>query len=266
VTRRAHLVLAAALAAVLAVAPGAVLPAYAVDVQPPDTLRYVMDAANIIPADVEARISALSARIETSTPGAQIAVVTVASLEGLTIEEYAEELFDELGVGSDELDNGVLFVIAPNEREMRIEVGYGLEGAIPDPLAGRIMDEDVLPRFADGEMAAGIEAGHARLAGLVAAEYDTEVEGATGASAGSLMWAVLFLLIPLGLVGLLVWAAKKGYLKGGSGGGSSGGGYTPPSSRSDSSSSSSWDSGSSGGGFGGFGGGGSGGGGASRGW
>lgn len=247
------------------------LPAHAVEVAAPDVLSYVMDEAGIIPPDVEARIEALSARIETSTPGAQIAVVTVTSLDGLTIEEYAEELFDELGVGDKELDNGVLFVIAPTERKLRIEVGYGLEGAIPDPVAGRIMDEDVLPRFAEGDMAAGIEAGHARIAGLVAAEYETEVEGAAEPQSGSCMGVWFVLLIIGGIVGLFVWAVKKGFIKGGGSGGSgsSGGGYTPPpSSWSDSSSSSSsnWDSGSSGGGFGGFGGGGSGGGGASRGW
>lgn len=232
---------------------------------------YVIDEAGVIPAAVEERIEALSTRIYESTPGAQIAVVTVTSLEGLTIEEFSERLFDELGVGAKDRDNGVLFVIAPNERKLRIEVGYGLEGAIPDPLAGRIMDEDVLPRFADGDMAAGIEAGHARIAGLVAAEYETEVEGATKPRGGSGMGIWFVLAIIGGIIWLFVWAAKKGYLKGGGGSGgsgSSGGGYTPPPSSwgGSSSGSSSSHSGSSGGGFGGFGGGGSGGGGASRGW
>jgi uncharacterized protein len=257
--RRTPLVVVLALLAALALAP----PAAGIE-----ATGYVMDEAGIIPPDVEERIEALSARVETSTPGAQIAVVTVASLDGRSIEEYAERVFDELGIGSKDLDNGVLLIVAVSEREVRIEVGYGLEGAIPDPVAGRVLDEDVIPRFRDGDMAAGIEAGHARIAGLVAAEYETEVEGATAPRRGSGMCLWIGLLIGAGLIWLFVWAAKKGMLKGGGGSGGSGGGFTPPppSTWGGSSSSSSWGGGSSGGGFGGFGGGGSGGGGASRGW
>lgn len=257
----------------VALAVSLTLSAHAVEVTAPDDLGYVMDEAGVIPPDVEARISALSQRIEESTPGAQIAVVTVGSLGGLSIEEYAEELFDELGVGADESDNGVLLLVAIAERGVRIEVGYGLEGAIPDPVAGRILDEDVLPRFRDGDMAGGIEAGHARIAGLVAAEYETEVEGATPPGGGGCGGIWILVLVVGGFIALMIWATTKGYLKGGGGsggsGGSSGGGFSPPPSSwggSSSSGSSGWGGGSSGGGFGGFGGGGSGGGGASRGW
>lgn len=259
--------LTTALAALLLIAPVA----HAVEVTAPATPGYVMDEAGVIPPDVEERISALSQRIEESTPGAQIAVVTVDSLGGLSIEEYAEELFDELGVGSDELDNGVLLLVAIAERGVRIEVGYGLEGAIPDPVAGRILDESVLPRFREGDMADGIEAGHARIAGLVADEYGAEVEGAARpGSSGPGLWIAL--LVIGGLVGLFIWAASKGLIKGGGSGGSggSGGGFTPPPPTWGGGRGGGFGGGSSGGfgggGFGGFGGGGSGGGGASRGW
>src|SRR5574340_923495 len=80
---------------------------------------YVLDEANVIDSATEARIEQLSARVEADTPGAEIAVVTVSSLNGRTIEEFAEEKFDELGVGSKELDNGVLLLVAPTERQVR---------------------------------------------------------------------------------------------------------------------------------------------------
>jgi len=272
VTRRAtsRLTTARFSAALAIAAMLATVPAYGFEPAPITGSEYVLDYAGIIPADVEVRIESLSLRIEQSTPGAEIAVVTVDSLEGRSIEEFAEELFDDLGIGSKELDNGVLLLVAPNERQVRIEVGYGLEGAIPDPVAGRILDNDVLTRFRDGDMASGIEAGHASLAGLVAAEYETEVEGATKPSAGPGMGLWIVLLIVAGVIGFFIWAAKKGLIKGGSGGsgGSSGGGFTPPPPSTWGGSSSGSSGSSSGGSFGGggFGGGGSGGGGASRGW
>ena len=261
-----RLMAALAVVAALAAAPVA---AYGFEPAPITGSEYVLDYAGIVPADIETRMEALSLRVEQSTPGAEIAVVTVDSLEGRSIEEFAEELFDDLGIGSKELDNGVLLLVAPNERQVRIEVGYGLEGAIPDPVAGRILDNDVLARFRDGDMSAGIEAGHAAIAGLVAAEYETEVEGATKPSAGPGVGLWIMLLTVAGIIGFFIWAAKKGLVQGGSGGsgGSSGGGFTPPPSTwsgSGSGSSGSSSSGSFGGG--GFGGGGSGGGGASRGW
>jgi uncharacterized protein len=246
-----RLIVGAALFAALLALPAA---AYA---------EYVIDEANVIPPDVESRIEELSARVESVTPGAEIAVLTVRSLDGRQVEEYAEERFNELGIGAKDKDNGVLFLVAPTERKIRIEVGYGLEGAIPDPLAGRIMDEDVLPRFGAGDMAGGIEAGHARIARIILDEY----EGATPpndpeVAGGGLFGLFLMLLIFGGMIWFVIHAARKGWLTGGSGGdgGSSsggGGGWSPPVS-------SGWDSGSSD--SGGFGGGDSGGGGASRSW
>lgn len=223
---------------------------------------FVIDEANIIPPDVEARIEALSTRVESDTPGAQIAVVTVKSLDERSIEEVAEERFDELGIGSKELDNGVLLMVAPVEKRVRIEVGYGLEGAIPDGRAGALIDADILPAFREGDMPRGIEAGHARIAELVVAEYEggtVEIPGED--KSGDWIPILIMFLVFGGIVGFLVLASSKGWIKpgppssgtGGFGGPSSfGGGFGGGS--------------SGGGGFGGFGGGGSGGGGASRGW
>lgn len=231
---------------------------------------YVLDDADVIDAATETRIEELSARVEADTPGAEIAVVTVDSLDGLEIEEYAEEKFDELGVGSKKLNNGVLLLVAPNERKVRIEVGYGLEGAIPDARAGRIIDDIIIPAFKAGDMAGGIEAGHAEIARLVLEEYNASTEGvpvADTSSNNSWMFIVWLVLGVVGFIALMVWMGTKGYLKNGGGGGwrppgpgGIGGGSTWGSGGGSSS------GGGGGGGGGGFGGGGSGGGGASGGW
>ena len=84
-----------------------------------------------------------------------MAVVTVPSLNGVPAEDYAVQLFKEWGIGQAKTDNGVLVLVAPNEREMRIEVGYGLEGILPDGLAGQIIRENFVPRFRDNDTTAG---------------------------------------------------------------------------------------------------------------
>jgi uncharacterized protein len=237
---------------------------------------YVLDEANIIPADVEQRIEALSSAIESATPGAQIAVVTVPSLGGRTIEEYAENRFGTLGIGAKDLDNGVLLLVALGERKVRIEVGYGLEGALPDSKAGSIIDSIIIPKFKEGDYAGGIEAGHAAIAGIVAEEYQTFVPGAEVPKSGG--WLPSFLVVLAILVALfavVAYLSIRGVAKAAQHGGVPGAlppiaGPTPSSwsdsHSDDDDSSSSSSSSSSSGGFGGFGGGDSGGGGASGGW
>ena len=92
---------------------------------------------------------------------------TVESLGGISVEEYATRLFKEWGIGQAKQDNGVLILVAPNEREMRVEVGYGLEGVLPDGLAGQVIRDDFTPRFRDGDFSGGIRAGVNRIAGIV---------------------------------------------------------------------------------------------------
>ena len=89
----------------------------------------------------------------------EIAVATVESLDGMSVEEYANRLFKEWGVGQAKQDNGVLVLVAPNEREMRIEVGYGLEGVLPDGLAGQVIRDDFTPRFRENDYSGGIRNG-----------------------------------------------------------------------------------------------------------
>ncbi|MBI2170898.1 MAG: TPM domain-containing protein [Chloroflexi bacterium] len=116
---------------------------------------FVNDFAVLIPEDTEAVLEALLQQFEEETT-VEIAVVTVASLEGDTIEGYAVRLFQQWGIGKKGVDNGVLLLIAAQERDVRIEVGYGMEPYITDGMAGRILDEAVLPGLRQGDFALGI--------------------------------------------------------------------------------------------------------------
>ena len=105
----------------------------------PTTDFYVNDYANIIDSDVEEYIMGRSVDLANKT-GAQIVVVTVNNLEGKNLEEYATTLFRNFGIGDKENNNGLLLLLALEERQFRVEVGYGLEGVLPDGLTVRYQD------------------------------------------------------------------------------------------------------------------------------
>lgn len=126
------LMLLIALAAVAAAAP-AVLPK-------PAQMTYVADTAAMISNEDAAKIAEMGRGLDAAT-GAQVVVVTISSLDGASIEEYATTLFRNWGIGDAEKNNGVLLLIAKEDRKFRIEVGYGLEGAITDGYAGSVLDD-----------------------------------------------------------------------------------------------------------------------------
>ena len=130
---------------------------YAAPTFPPLTGR-VVDNANIIPAEIETQLDAKLAQIETESSD-QIVVVTLPSLQGYEIEEYGYRLGREWAIGQKKLNNGLLLIVAPNERKVRIEIGYGLEGVMPDGLSAQIISQEILPRFKAGDMPSGIVAG-----------------------------------------------------------------------------------------------------------
>ncbi|MPZ57565.1 MAG: hypothetical protein GEU91_13910 [Rhizobiales bacterium] len=124
---------------------------------PPLTGRIV-DQANIIPASTRAAIEPKLAELEAKS-GIQLVVATVTSLEGQEIEPYANELFRTWKLGEAQKNNGVLLLVAPNERRIRIEVGYGLEGTLTDALSKIIITNAMAPRFKAGDFGDGIQRG-----------------------------------------------------------------------------------------------------------
>ena len=131
--------------------------AFAAANYPPLTGR-VVDQANIIPPSTRGAIETKLQDLEDKS-GIQLVVASVNSLDGLDVETYANGLFRAWKLGEAKKNNGVLFLIAPNERKMRIEVGYGLEGTLTDALSKIILTSAVAPRFKAGDYGAGVERG-----------------------------------------------------------------------------------------------------------
>jgi uncharacterized protein len=131
--------------------------AFAAPKFPPLTGR-VVDLANVLSPESEAKLSAQSEALEAKT-GHQFVVATVPDLQGYEIEDYGYQLLRTWGIGRKDKNDGVIFLVAPSERRVRIEVGYGLEPVLTDALSSVILQERVLPRFRDGQMEAGIVSG-----------------------------------------------------------------------------------------------------------
>jgi uncharacterized protein len=125
----------------------------------PTLTGRVVDLANIIPPDIEADLTERLKALELRSSD-QLVVVTVPSLQGYEIEEYGYRLGRTWQIGQGErLNNGVILLVAPNERKVRIEVGYGLEGVLTDYATGQIIRNAIVPAFKAGDMAGGIVAG-----------------------------------------------------------------------------------------------------------
>jgi len=124
---------------------------------PPLTGR-VVDDAHVLSAQNQAELTDELAGLEAKT-GHQLVVVTLPSLQGYEIEDYGYQLGRKWGIGQKGEDNGALLIVAPTERKVRVEVGYGLEPVLTDALSSVILQTQVLPRFRAGDMQGGIVAG-----------------------------------------------------------------------------------------------------------
>ncbi len=145
----------------------------------PELTGRVVDAADLLPANVEAALAARSARLEREA-GAQYVVVTVPDLQGYPIEDYGYQLGRHWGIGSKERNDGVLLIVAPGERKVRIEVGYGLEKRVTDPFAARVI-EQILPEFRSGDFPTGVaEASAAIDARIRSKQSDAAILAADG--------------------------------------------------------------------------------------
>ena len=124
----------------------------------PKFTNFVVDQANILPANAEARLNARLADLQRRTRH-QLAIVTVPSLQGYSISDYTVRLGRTWGVGRRHYDDGVVLLVAPKEHKVRIEVGYGLEATLTDPRCAEIIRDRIVPRFKLNDFPGGIEAG-----------------------------------------------------------------------------------------------------------
>jgi uncharacterized protein len=229
----------------------------------PRPANYVSDFAGVLSPGVQNSLNALCAQVDRQAH-AQIAVVTIKTLDGEPIENFATELEEKWKVGPKGSDRGVLLILATNDRQRRIEVGYGLEGILPDAKAGDI-GRQMVPYLRQGNYDQAVSLAVVQMAQIIASDAGVSLSGSSPRgppasqaqhltlggliSLGIFFFIVIFLLSRLGgsgLLGFLLGMFMGGGGRGGWGGGGMGGGGD--------------------GGFGGFGGGGSGGGGASGDW
>jgi len=148
---------------------GIALQAGAAGVTVPPLKTRVTDLTGTLPAAMVARLEQRLAAFE-AEKGAQITVLMVPTVQPESIEQYAVRAFEQWKIGRKGIDDGVLLVIAKNDRKLRIEVGYGLEGALNDATAKRIISDDIVPHFKRGDFAAGVDAGVTRILRVVGGE------------------------------------------------------------------------------------------------
>ena len=139
-------------------------------VELPQLTGRVNDFAGMLSPDTIRQLDSALEHLE-QTDSTQIVVVTVPSLQGEALETYSLRLAEAWEIGQKDMDNGALLLIARNERKIRIEVGYGLEGSLTDLIAGRIIRNVIVPRFKEGDLDRGIADGVTAMIGVVQGEY-----------------------------------------------------------------------------------------------
>jgi uncharacterized protein len=145
------------------------LPLWAAAADIPPLKARVTDLTGTLNAQQSAALEQTLAEFE-SRKGAQIAVLLVPATQPETIEQYAVRVQESWQLGRKGVDDGVLLVVAKNDRKLHIEVGYGLEGILPDAIAKRIIEDDIVPRFKQGDFYGGIRAGVDRIMRVVEGE------------------------------------------------------------------------------------------------
>lgn len=137
----------------------------------PELSGRVVDTANLLPSSVEQKLTQQLKAYEDKTT-TQVVVVTMNTLQGYDIADFGYQLGRHWGIGQAGEDNGVLLIVAPKERKVRIEVGYGLEGTLTDALSKQIIDYEIIPHFKQKDFAGGIQAGTHAILGVLGGSYD----------------------------------------------------------------------------------------------
>lgn len=174
----------------------------------PKLTGRVVDDAHLLNAQQVAELTQLSQSIEQAS-SRQLVIATIPDLQGYPIEDYGYRLGRAWAIGQKDIDNGIILIVAPKEKKVRIEVGYGLEPIMTDALSSMIIQNTILPRFRAGDMAGGIIAGADSIAQQLKAPPDEAEQRVAAAAAnqhqaahdgGGVPWALIFWLIVIGIV------------------------------------------------------------------
>jgi len=201
-----------------------VLPAAALEV--PRLTGHVNDLAGLLSAQTRLRLEQALSDFERSD-STQIVVLTIPSLEGEALEDYAIRVAHGSGLGQKGKDNGALLLVARDEHKVRIEVGYGLEGRLTDLLAGEIVDHEIVPRFKAGDFDGGVTAGVVAMVEAVRGEYQGTGKTTQKKRRHPLGWLALLLFFGPALLSI-GGTSRRGYRRHGGfwiGGGGFGGGF-----------------------------------------
>ena len=167
----------------------------------PELKRRVTDQVGLLSTGQTNELEQLLAEFE-QQKGSQVAVLIIESTQPETIEQYSIQVVDRWKIGRENIDDGALLIIATDDRKLRIEVGYGLEGTIPDALAKRIINNIIVPHFRDGDYYLGIEEGIEAILSLINGEELPEV--AASNSNRKTQSLGLFMVIILGIFGVVI--------------------------------------------------------------
>lgn len=153
----------------------------------------IVDQAGLLSEAVTSKLEQLLAQHETETSN-QVVVVTLSSLQGYDIADYGYQLGRHWGIGQKQRDNGVILIVAPAERRVRIEVGYGLEGVLTDALSNNIIQTQILPQFRQQKYEAGIVAGVQAILAVIAGSYEP-IKTSSDESLAPVFIFLLFMLL-----------------------------------------------------------------------
>ena len=166
---------------------------------PPKPTKYFNDYAAIVPADVGQRLNEKLAQFERDTSNQVLVAVFPQIPEGTYLEDYTIKTAQSWGTGQKKRDNGIILFAFIKDRKMRIEVGYGLEGAVPDTIAASIIRDVIRPQFKAGNYAAGFEQGVEAIIKATKHEYKgtgaTVADGNQTSSSGTSFWVVIVLVV-----------------------------------------------------------------------